>query len=146
MSIASRTMDINISQQKTPRFFKTSSENVETVKSIINNIDTYENIVLAYDDLALDDFTSILAPSPFVADKLYDYYDRLWAEFLRLIGMKSITSTKKERLLTDEIRYSQGGATLSRESYLVTRELWVTEIARKYNIDISFEYADLEKE
>lgn len=145
MSIASRTMDINISQQKTPRFFKTSSENVETVKSIINNIDTYENIVLAYDDLALDEFTSILAPSPFVADKLYDYYDRLWAEFLRLIGMKSITSTKKERLLTDEIRYSQGGATLSRESYLVTRELWVTEIARKYNIDISFEYADLEK-
>ena len=147
MSIASRTMDINISQQKTPRFFKTSTENVQTVKNVINDVDTYENLVLTYDDFAIDDITTILAPSPYVSDKLYDYYDRLWAEFLRLIGMNSITSTKKERLLTDEIRYSQGGALLSRESYLVTRELWVAELKQKFdNIQIDFEYADLEKE
>ena len=147
MSIASRTMDINIAQQKTPRFFKTSTENSQTVKNVINDVDTYENLVLTYDDFAIDDITTILAPSPYVTDKMYDYYDRLWAEFLRLIGMNSITSTKKERLLTDEIRYSQGGALLSRESYLVTRELWVTELKQKFdNIHISFEYADLEKE
>lgn len=147
MSMASRTMDINISQQKTPRFFKTSSENVQTVKNVINDVDTYENLVLTYDDFAIDDITTILAPSPYVSDKLYDYYDRLWAEFLRLIGMNSITSTKKERLLTDEIRYSQGGALLTRESYLVTRELWVAELKQKFdNIHICFEYADLEKE
>lgn len=147
MAIASRTMDINIAQQKTPRFFKTSAENLQTLRSLINDVDTYENIVLAYDNIAIDDITSVLAPSPFVADKLYDYYDRLWAEFLRLIGMNSITSTKKERLLTDEIRYSQGGALLTRESYLVTRELWVTELKTKFdNIHIQYEYADLEKE
>lgn len=146
MAIATRTMDINISQQKTPRFFKTSTENEQTVKNIINNVDSYENLLLTYDNVAIDDFASVLAPAPYVTDKISDYYDKLWAEFLRLIGMNSITSTKKERLLTDEIRYSQGGALLSRESYLLTRDVWVNEVSEKFNIIIKYEYADLEQE
>ena len=146
MAIATRTMDINISQQKTPRFFKTSTENEQTVKKIINNVDTYENLVVTFDNIAIDDFSVVLSPAPYITDKLYDYYDRLWAEFLRLIGMNSITSTKKERLLTDEIRYSQGGALLTRESFLSTRERWIKEVAEKFNVIITYEYADLEKE
>ena len=44
-------MDINITQQKTTRFWKTKTEKEKSVKDMINNVDGFENIVLTYDDI-----------------------------------------------------------------------------------------------
>ena len=73
IALDTRTTDINIAQQKTPRFWKTSSEKVKSVQDIINNVDGLENTVLSYDNIDLDDTTLVLAPAPFVADKIEVY-------------------------------------------------------------------------
>ncbi len=104
MALDTRTMDINILQQRTPRFWKTKAENEKSIRDIVNNVDGLENTVITYEDINLDDTTMILEPAPYVADKVDEHKDKVWAEFLRLIGVASMMYQKKERNIKDEIK------------------------------------------
>lgn len=132
IALDTRTTDINIAQQKTPRFWKTSSEKVKSVQDIINNVDGLENTVLSYDNIDLDDTTLVLAPAPFVADKIDIHKEKDWNEFLRLIGIANMNFQKKERNIKDEVLASQGGTVASRFSRFQPRQNAIDEINRKF--------------
>lgn len=142
MALDTRTSDINIAQQKTNRFFKTTNENALTVKNIINNIDAFDNEVLTYKNINLDDITTCLNPAPYVADKIDIHKEKIFAEFLRLIGISSVTTQKKERLIKDEVMASQGGTIASRYSRSQPRIKAVNEINAKFNLNIAVSYYD----
>ena len=129
---ATRTIDINIAQQKTPRFWRTKSENEKSVKDLVNNVDGYENIVLTYKDLDLDDTTIVLEPAPYVADKIDMQKDKLYNEFLRLIGVANLSYQKKERNISDEITAMQGGTIASRFSRFEPRKRAIEQINEKF--------------
>lgn len=132
MSLTTRTTDINIAQQKCPRIFKTNVDNKKTIEDLINNIDGFENVVVTYDNINLDDIVAELAPAPFVADKLDLHKDKDWSEFLRLIGIANVSFQKKERNIKDEIQAMQGGTIASRFSRFEPREKAVNEINEKF--------------
>lgn len=132
IALDTRTTDINIAQQKTPRFWKTNSEKVKSVQDIINNVDGLENTVLSYDNIDLDDTTLVLAPAPFVADKIDIHKEKDWNEFLRLIGIANMNFQKKERNIKDEVLASQGGTVASRFSRFQPRQNAIDEINRKF--------------
>lgn len=132
IAMTTRTIDINISQQKTPRFWKTIAEKEKSIKDIVNNVDGYENVVLTYEDINLDDTTLILAPAPYVADKLDLHKDKDWNEFLRLIGIANMNFQKKERNIKDEVLASQGGTVASRYSRFQPRQNAVEKINEKF--------------
>lgn len=132
IALDTRTTDINIAQQKTPRFWKTSSEKVKSVQDIINNVDGLENTVLSYNNIDLDDTTLVLAPAPFVADKIDIHKEKDWNEFLRLIGIANMNFQKKERNIKDEVLASQGGTVASRFSRFQPRQNAIDEINRKF--------------
>ena len=91
-----------------------------------------ENTVISYDELDLDDTTLVLAPAPFVADKVNEHKDKIWNEFLRLIGIANMNFQKKERNIRDEILASQGGTIASRYSRFEPRRKAIEEINRKF--------------
>lgn len=128
-----RTSDINISQQRTPRFWKTKNENLESVKALVNNVDSNAETVIAYDNLDLDDTTLVLEPAPYVADKIDIHQEKIWNEFLRLIGVANLQYQKKERNIKDEIHAMQGGTIASRFSRFEPREDAVKLINQKFN-------------
>lgn len=132
IALTTRTTDINISQQKTPRFWKTISEKEKSIKDLVNNVDGFENVVLTYEDINFDDTTLILAPAPYVADKLDLHKDKDWNEFLRLIGIANTNFQKKERNIKDEILASQGGTIASRYSRFQPRQNAVDKINEKF--------------
>ena len=132
IALDTRTTDINIAQQRTPRFWKTSSEKVKSVQDIINNVDGLENTVLSYDNIDLDDTTLVLAPAPFVADKIDLHKEKDWNEFLRLIGIANMNFQKKERNIKDEVLASQGGTVASRFSRFQPRQNAIDEINKKF--------------
>ena len=137
-----RTMDINIAQQKTPRFITTSNENKMTTQNIINNIDSFENEVLAYDNNYIENFNVILSPAPYISDKVLEHKKEIWAEFLRFIGVANLSIQKKERLITDEISMSQGGTIVGRYNSAYPREVWKKELKDKLNIDVEWAFYD----
>ena len=109
IALVTRTIDININQQKVPRIWKTSAENVKTLEGLLNNIDGMNTEIATYDNIdKIIETNSVLSPAPFVADKLEDTKEKLWAEFLRLIGVANVTNQKKERLITDEVEFAMG--------------------------------------
>lgn len=142
LALNTRTSDINISQQKTPRFWKTTANKLKSVQDKINNVDAFAETVIDYDNLLIDDTSLVLSPAPFVADKIDEHQDKIWNEFLRLIGVSNLQYQKKERNITDEINAMQGGTIASRFSRFEPRKRAIEEINNKFNYNIEVEYYD----
>ena len=137
-----RVQDINVSQQKTPRYWKTSQDKVESIKGLLNKIDSDENAVIGYEDIDIDNTQCVLEPAPYVTDKLDDYKNNIFNEFLRLIGVANLTVQKKERNIKDEVLASQGGTIASRFSRFEPRKKAVDLINEKFDVDIQVKFFD----
>ena len=129
-------------QQRTPRFWKTKTNKKKSVEDIVNNVDGFENVVLTYDDVDLNDTTLILEPAPYVADKVNLDKDRIYNEFLRLIGIANLSFQKQERNIRDEIQAMQGGTIASRYSRFEPRKKAIDEINKKFGTNIEVKYYD----
>lgn len=137
-----RVIDINISQQKTPRIWKTSTESEKTVRDMLNDYDGNVESVVAYKSEVLDDLEGVVAPAPFVADKLNDALDKEYSEFCKLIGIANVEIKKKERLITDEVKQSMGGTIASRFNRFNPRKKAIDEINKKWGLKIEVAYYD----
>ena len=135
-----RSIDINVSQQATPRYWKTSEENKKTVENILRDIDSKVDAIMISDNNLIDDINCVLAPAPYVADKLNEAKKEEWAEFLELIGISNVAIQKKERVIRDEILTSMGGTIASRYSRFTARKQAIKEINKLFNekIEVSF--------
>lgn len=142
ISMKKRVIDINISQQRTPRVWKTTTEMKKTVFDLLNQVDGNVETVLTYDNLDLDDIDAVLKPAPYVADKVEESLKEDWSEFFRLIGIANININKKERLITDEMQASQGGTIASRFNRFNPRLKAIKEINKKWGLDIKLSYYD----
>lgn len=137
-----RTSDINVAQQKTPRVFKTTSEKEKSVRDLVNNVDGYENTIITYENMDLDETSMVLAPAPYVTDKIDMHKENIWNEFLRLIGISNLSMMKKERNISDEIQAMQGGTIASRFSRFEPRKRAIEEINKKFGQEIEVQYYD----
>lgn len=137
-----RTIDINTIQQRTPRIWKTKTENLKTIQDVIDGIDANNEAITTYDNIELDDTQVVLQPAPFVADKLSEQKDKLWNEFLRLIGIANTSFQKKERNIQDEVFISQAGTIASRYTRFQARFEAITKINEKWGYNIEVEYYD----
>jgi hypothetical protein len=142
LALCTRTIDINIAQQKTPRFWKTKTDKEKSIKDLVNNVDGFENLVITYDNLDLDDTTMVLEPAPYVSDKISLDKDKIYNEFLRLIGIANLSYQKKERNIKDEINAMQGGTIASRFSRFEPRQKAIKLINEKFGTDIKVKYYD----
>ena len=142
IALITRTIDINVSQQRTPRFWKTKTENRKTIEDLINGVSANDEAITTYDNLNLDETTVVLAPAPFVADKLSEQKDKIWNEFLRLIGIANTSFQKKERNIRDEVFISQAGTIASRFTRFNARVDAINKINEKWNLDLEVEYYD----
>lgn len=137
-----RTIDINIVQQRTPRIWKTSKDKERSLKDVLEQTDSLIENIITYDSIDIDDMNVVLAPAPYVADKIDAHLDKEWAEFYRLIGIANVQYQKRERLIRDEVLSSQGGTIASRYSRFEPRKHAVKLINEKFGTDIKVKYYD----
>lgn len=140
IALSKRTIDVNIVQQRTPRIWKTSQDKKKTLQDMLANIDGMEENIATYESIDIDDINVVLAPAPYVADKIDMHLDKEWAEFYRLIGVANLIEQKKERMIRDEMSASQGGTIASRFYRFEPRKRAIDEINKKFgtNIEVSF--------
>lgn len=137
-----KVIDINIAQQKTPRIWITNSDKKRTVEDMLNQYDGNIETVLSYDNINLDDVQAVMAPAPYIADKVDTHLEKEWAEFFRLIGVANLVEQKKERLIQDEMTASLGGTIASRYSRYEPRVRALKEINKKWGLNIEVKYYD----
>lgn len=127
-----KTIDVNLSQQRTPRIWVTTSDKIKTVKDMSDRIDGFEENVIGYDSIDLEETQGILAPAPYVSDKIRDENNTRWADFYSFIGIANLTEVKRERVIKDEIQVQQGGTIAARNIRLKPREDAIKEINKKW--------------
>ena len=137
-----RTMDINVKQQRTPRYWQVTSDNKKSVEDAIDGIESLNDTIITYDGIDLGNINLSLAPAPYVTDKLSEEKDKLWNEFLRLIGVSNTTFEKKERNIKDEVILSQGGTVASRYTRFNARKEAIDKINKMFNMNIEVGYYD----
>ena len=142
IALSKRTIDVNIVQQRTPRIWKTSQDKKRTLQDMLANIDGMKENIVTYESIDIDDMNVVLAPAPFVADKIDLHLDKEWAEFYRLIGVANLIEQKKERMIKDEMSASQGGTIASRFSRFEPRKRAIEEINKKFGTNIEVSYYD----
>lgn len=135
LALCTRVQDVNVLNQKSARVWCTSEDKVASLKYMLNEIDGNESVVISLDNDFLKDTNAILQPAPYVTDKIQEQKEKIWGEFLTLIGISNNTSfQKKERNITDEVKYSQGGTIVNRYSRFESRKKAI-DMINKYFID-----------
>lgn len=122
MANIQRTIDINITQQKTNRIITADSSTLVSINDMLKKIDDNEETIVKFDGINLGNLDVKLTPAQIVFDKLEEQKEKTWAEFLRLVGVANLTTQKKERNIVDEIRAMQGGTIASRYTRFSPRQ------------------------
>ena len=132
-----RTIDVNIKQQKTPRIIKATKETELSVKTMLRDVDNYEEKIIVLDGFNDNiNVDVILAPAPFVADKIRIEKRELWNEVLSFIGILNNSSEKSERLVADEVIVSSALALIKRSDRQEARQQGIDKINKKWGLDI----------
>lgn len=142
IALCKRVQDVNISHQKNSRIWKTDKSREKTVQDLLNRVDGNVENVVSYDNVDIDTLTSTLAVVPYIANDIDEHIRTLWEEFYAHIGISSVLVNKKERLIKDEMRASQGGTIASRFIRFTPRVEALNKINKKWKVNIELEYYD----
>lgn len=130
---ATRTMDVNIQQQKTPRIVGVPSDAVKmTLENILMQTEENRERILVDKSVIGEALKTFDMSSPYVCDKLMDYKGDVFNEFMTRLGLNNANTDKKERLITNEVEANNQLIQLSLEIGLIPRQTAAAEINKKW--------------
>lgn len=136
-----RAIDVNANAQKTPILLLCDENQRLTVENVYMQYDG--NMPVIFGDRGLNtgmEMKTLNTQAPFVCDKLYELKTQLWNEALTYLGISSVNSVKKERLITDEVTRNLGATVASRYSRLQARKEACQQINNMFGLNLDCEY------
>lgn len=135
-----RAIDVNVKGQRFPIAILCDESQRLTMKQVYKQYDGNEPFIFGDKSLDLNGIQVINTGSPYVADKLQQLKNNIWAEAMMCLGIPNSPSEKKERLVANEAKVSQGGTLASRSSRLEMRKRACDEINKMFGLAIDVEY------
>lgn len=137
-----RIVDINTNAQKTPVLITCDEKQKLTMKNLYTQYEGNYPVIFGDNNLDIKSLSVLKTDAPFVSDKIYDLKVKIWNEALTYLGISNINTTKKERMITDEVIRNQGGTIASRYSRLDSRRRAVKKINKMFGLNITVDYRD----
>lgn len=137
-----RIVDINANAQKTPVLITCDEKQKLTMKNIYLQYEGNYPVIFGDGNLDIKSISVLKTDAPFVSDKIYDLKVKIWNEALTYLGISNINTTKKERMITDEVIRNQGGTIASRYSRLESRRRAVKKINKMFGLNITVDYRE----
>ena len=135
-----RAIDVNVKGQRFPIAILCDESQRLTMKNVYMQYDGNEPFIFGDKNLDLSNIQVVNTGSPYVADKLQQLKNNIWSEAMMCLGIPNSPSEKKERLVANEAKVSQGGTLASRSSRLEMRKMACREINDMFGLDIDVEY------
>lgn len=135
-----RIIDINANAQKTPVLIVGSQTQQLTLRNVYMKWDGNEPVIFGDKDLDLKSLQVLKTDAPYVGKDLYELKNEIWNEALTYLGISNTNTTKKERLIQDEVIRNMGGVIASRYSRLEARREAVDKINDMFGTDIEVNY------
>lgn len=135
-----RTMDVNVTAQKTPIIILTDENQRLTMENLYMQYEGNSPFIFGNKKLNINDLTVLKTDAPFVADKLEILKRQIFNEALTYLGIPNSTSEKRERLVTDETSLALGNVVAQRNNFLNARKQACKQINKMFglNIDVRF--------
>ena len=137
-----RAIDVNANAQKTPILIQCDESQRMTMKNLYKQYEGNEPFIFGSKALDVNGLKVLQTGAPYVADKLYELKVQYWNEALTYLGISNINTTKKERMITDEVTRNQGGVVASRYSRLESRRQACRQINDMFGLDIWCDYRE----
>lgn len=137
-----RIVDINANAQKTPVLITCDEKQKLTMKNLYLQYDGNYPVIFGDSNLDIKSLSVLKTDAPFVSDKIYDLKVKIWNEALTYLGISNINTTKKERMITDEVIRNQGGTIASRYSRLESRRRAIKKINKMFGLNITVDYRE----
>ena len=138
-----RAIDVNVNAQKTPILIRTTPDQQLGLENAFMKWQGNQPVIYANKGSDLDKAFDVLTTgAPNVFKDLYELKTQTWNEALTRMGISSVNTVKKERMITDEVARAQGGTIASRYSRLEMRKQACEQINRMFGLNISVEYRD----
>jgi len=135
-----RIVEINAKAQKTPILLKCGEHQRLTLENVYKEWDGNEPVIAVDDGFDKGQLAVLKTDAPYVADKIYELKTKYWNEALTYLGISNVNTTKKERLVTDEVIRNLGGTIASRYSRLEARRQACEQINNMFGLNISVDY------
>lgn len=139
----SRTIDINVNAQKTPVVILCSEQQRKTVKTVFNQWNGFEPLILGDKDLDLNGFKAMNTQAPIVFDKLQLQKHAVWNECMTFLGIANANQDKKERLVTDEVNANNNQIELAAQLMLKSRQQAAEKINAMFGTNITVELREV---
>lgn len=137
-----RIIDVNANAQKTPILISCEETQRLTLKNLYMQYDGNQPVIYGDKNLSPDSLKVLSTNAPYVGDKIYQLKTQLWNEALTYLGISNVNITKRERLISDEVKRNEGGVIASRYSRLESRRQACNKINEMFDLDIWCDYRE----
>lgn len=128
MANIERSIDVNVSQQKTPCVIKCNEKQKLSLENFMNQVAGNQFYIWADNKLDLTTVETLNTTAPFVSQELNVLLHQKWNEALTYLGIENTNTDKKERQITDEVLSNMGDVEAHRFTRLNPRKKACEEI------------------
>lgn len=132
----SRTIDVNVTAQKTPVLIATTEKQKLTLKNIYIQWNGNEPVIYGDKQFDPDSLKVLKTDAPVVFPDLQQQKLAIWNEALTFLGINNANTEKRERLITEEVSANNEHIDLSADCFLKAREKAAEEINKLFSCDI----------
>ena len=136
------TLNVNVNAQKTPIAIICDETQRLTFQQLYQNYAGNMPFIFGDKGLNLDNVKSINTQADYKGEELNKLKTDIWNEALTYLGVSNVQYQKKERINTEEINRSMGGAFASRRSRIKARQNAVEEINKMFGLSIEVNFED----
>ena len=136
------TLNVNVNAQKTPIAIICDETQRLTFQQLYQNYTGNMPFIFGDKGLNLDNVKSINTQADYKGEELNKLKTDIWNEALTYLGVSNVQYQKKERINTEEINRSMGGAFASRRSRIKARQNAVEEINKMFGLSIEVDFED----
>ena len=139
-----RIIDVNVKAQKTPVLIKCDKNELLSMENIYQKYDGNQPVIYGKKSLNDDNITVLKTDAPYVADKVYSLKRNIWNEALTQLGIPNTDTTKRERMIKDEVISSQGAVIATRNSPEKMRQLACDKINEMFGLNIWYQFDNID--
>lgn len=136
----SRSIDVNVSAQRTPVMVKCSDSQANTMKALILQYDGNTPFIFVDSKYNMENMEVLNTVAPYVADKLEALFHSTLNDFLVKLGVENSNEDKKERMVSDEVQSNYGIVEVDRNIMLTPRQNAVDRINEILGTDIKVSF------
>ena len=134
-----RTIDINVSAQKTPVLLVCSDKQRKSLNTMFDQWNGFKPAIYGDKSLDMENVKALKMDAPIVFDKLQIQKHSVWNEVMTFLGINNANMDKRERLVDDEVQANNEQIELSAQVALKARELACKQINKLFGLNISVE-------